>query len=64
MTTRTWWIGITILALALLAHAALPRYEWRSLPERPSMMIRVDRWTGVATYGQLDKTTGRWAPLR
>ena len=26
---RDWYIGVAILVLALLFHAAVPRYEWR-----------------------------------
>src|SRR5687768_15773279 len=31
MTRRDWWIGVVLIVVALLLHAALPRYEWRQL---------------------------------
>jgi hypothetical protein len=45
ITRRDWWLGILVLALALLAHAAIPRYEWRTTA-MPLLMMRIDRWTG------------------
>lgn len=62
MTTRAWWIGITVIVLALLAHAAFPRYEWRAVPDKPGALIRIDRWTGRATWGHF--STGTWTPVR
>ena len=47
MTRRDWWIGIAVLVLAILVHAAFPRYEWRQGPG--VRMIRIDRWTGTTT---------------
>lgn len=57
MTRLAWWLGVGVLAIALLAHALIPRYEWRALPGHPTL-VRVDRWTGAATLGRWDH--GRW----
>jgi hypothetical protein len=50
MTRRDWWIGVGVIALALMAHAVIPqyvpRYEWRH--ESANRWLRVDRWTGTA----------------
>lgn len=52
MTRRDWWLGLLLLALAILAHAAFPRYEWH--PMRGDGigsaigMLRVDRWRGTS----------------
>jgi len=65
MRPRDWWLGIAALVLAILAHAAIPRYEYRNhpLPSGEFYMIRVDRWTGRAEIGTLGR--GRpWQPLR
>ena len=58
MTRRDWWIGITLVALALLAHAALPRYEWRGTVP---YLVRIDRWTGRAERGSM--SSGQWTSL-
>ena len=44
MTRRDWWLGVTLVVLALLAHALVPRYEW-SAPSGGSI-LRIDRWLG------------------
>lgn len=44
MTRRDWWIGIGLVVVALLLHAALPRYEWENRGN--GGWARVDRWTG------------------
>jgi len=50
MTRRDWWLGIVLLALVILSHAMLPRYEFT--PPDPSsgrpFGMRFDRWTGRA----------------
>lgn len=45
MTRRDWWLGIGALVLAVLLHAALPRYTWQSGPG--GIPWRVDRWSGT-----------------
>ena len=38
---------VAAIAVALLAHAFFPRYEWRTLSETGSVTVVVyDRWTG------------------
>jgi hypothetical protein len=50
MTTRSWFIGVLIIAGALLMHALVPRYE--IVVPSPggssafSTVNRLDRWTG------------------
>jgi hypothetical protein len=56
MTRRDWWLGIAAVVLALLVHAAVPRYDWRIAQGRPA--IRIDRWLGRADVGGFDQ--GRW----
>lgn len=60
MTRRDWWIGIALIACALLLHAAVPRYEWRErhVGNAATFLIRIDRWTGSADYGRWQD--GRW----
>lgn len=60
MTPRMWWTGIAVIALAILLHAAFPRYEWRT-GNGPGRLIRIDRWTGNAQNGTV--ATGNWIPL-
>lgn len=64
MTPRRWWLGVAVLTCAVLAHAAFPRYDWRPVTGQPTVLIRVDRWTGTATWGRIEPSTGRWAPIR
>jgi hypothetical protein len=45
MTRRDWWIGIAVLAAALLAHALFPRYEWRRIGQS-NVVLRIDTWRG------------------
>jgi hypothetical protein len=61
MTKRDWWIGIAVVVAALLAHAALPRYEWRETLAGRSA-VRIDRWTGRAVWGVF-ADEGRWISI-
>jgi hypothetical protein len=51
---RDWYVGIAIVAAALIFHALFPRYEIRHPggDRRPLMMLRVDRWTGKVWWVQ------------
>jgi hypothetical protein len=42
VTRRDWWIGVIVLSSALVFHAAVPRYTWRT----DDRLVREDRWTG------------------
>lgn len=45
-------IGL-LIAIAVLVHALLPRYEWRDPGgDNPRVYVRVDRWTGRAQLGE------------
>jgi len=49
MTTiarRDWWVGIAAIALAVLLHALVPRYDRH--PSGTGWWLRSDRWTGRA----------------
>lgn len=61
MTSRAWWTGIGLLVATILAHALVPRYDWR--PLAGVYWVRVDRWTGTATYGRFEPS-GTWTPGR
>lgn len=63
ISTRTWWLGIAVLSAVLLMHAVFPRYEWQPVTGQPTAMLRVDRWTGTATWGVVQPSTGAWVPL-
>lgn len=43
MTRRDWWIGVILIASALLVNAVFPRYEVGS---DGGLVRRFDRWTG------------------
>jgi hypothetical protein len=46
MTRHDWWIGIVMIVVALLLHAAVLRYEWRQLGTGGTWS-RADRWSGA-----------------
>lgn len=48
MRRRDWWIGVAIVAGALLLHASFPRYEWRQV-SGGGVMVRIDHWRGITT---------------
>lgn len=48
MTTRSWWVGVAIVSLALLVHALVPRYDIRI---EGVAFVRIDRWTGTVELG-------------
>jgi hypothetical protein len=52
MTRLDWWLGVAVLAAALLFHSIFPRYE-----VRPGENIaRFDRWTGnLEIAGKMDR---------
>jgi hypothetical protein len=50
ITRRDWWIGVTVVAVAILAHALFPRYQWRDFRGMP--IIRVDRWRNIEEVGE------------
>jgi hypothetical protein len=43
-TPRKWWLGVAIIAIAILLHAAIPRYQWQHTSG--VVWTRTDRWTG------------------
>ena len=46
---------LAILAVAVLLHSFVPRYEWRTLDESGSVSIVVyDKWTGRFQRGVYD----------
>ena len=49
MTRRDWWLGVLLLAGAIILHALIPRFEWVSLTPEGDV-IKVDRWTGVEEH--------------
>jgi hypothetical protein len=57
MTRRDWWIGVLLVALALLGHAAMPRYQWQH--QGGFVWLRVDRWTGGAVLAYRTDAQGR-----
>ncbi len=46
MTRRDWWLGVVAVVLAILVHAAIPRYRWQQRDR--VYWVRIDRWTGTA----------------
>lgn len=60
MSQRSWWLGVMAIVLAILLHAAVPRYTWqRPETDDPFALIRIDRWTGRAQWGAMQRT-GEW----
>lgn len=56
MTRRDWWLGVLVLAAALVVHALFPRYEVRTFSN--VYPIRVDRWTGTVAHAvRTDRAT-------
>jgi hypothetical protein len=47
ITRRDWWLGVAVVALALVLHAIVPRYE--VLIGAQGWPLRVDRWTGTVS---------------
>jgi hypothetical protein len=60
MTRRDWWLGVTVVVLAILVHAALPRYTWTHVVG--GFIMRTDRWSGSASVGTM--TSGYWVPMQ
>jgi hypothetical protein len=60
ITRRDWWLGVVLLTLALLAHAAIPRYEWHGGTSPYVPLTRIDRWTGHSEVGRF--ISGQWTP--
>lgn len=60
MTRRDWWLGIMLVASAILLHALIPRYDWRHVDG--AAWSRVDRWTGDLRFGTIQQTDegARW----
>jgi len=46
LTRRDWWIGVILIVLALLLHAAVPRYTYTHAAGL--LVVRTDRWFGGA----------------
>ena len=72
MTRLNWWLGIALVAGAILLHALVPRYEYIKTDLPPGgeayvlllstgqFMTRVDRWTGTVEFGVA--TRNGWMP--
>jgi hypothetical protein len=54
MTRRDWWLGVVLIVLALLVHAAVPRYTY--LHVAGLMVVRTDRWFGGAEVQGMSST--------
>jgi len=54
ITRRDWWIGVTLIVLALLVHGLVPRYDFRQFRDTTSW-TRIDRWTGSAALFVVDR---------
>ena len=61
MSRRDWWLGIVAIVIAVLLHAAFPRYNWRPLTGTQAL-IRIDRWTGSAVIGGW--VEGQWVAAK
>lgn len=59
MTRRDWWLGIALVVLALLTHAAVPRYEWTHV--QGNNWTRADRWTGRLSLAGV--ANGKWVEV-
>jgi len=51
MTRRDWWLGVAAVGIAILFHAAFPRYDWRGGGSAP--LVRIDRWTSQVDHMRL-----------
>jgi hypothetical protein len=68
MRRLDWWIGVLLVAGALLIHALVPRYEFRHMEGHVAQdFYRIDRWTGRMEAGYVAKEGshfGRWVSSR
>ena len=50
MKCLDWWLGVVVIATAVLFHAFAGRYDWRIAgdPTGIQQLIRLDRLTGLA----------------
>ena len=44
MTRRDYWIGVIVVAAAIVCHMAFPRYTLVTIKDQ---IFRVDRWFGL-----------------
>jgi len=62
ISRRDWWLGVIVLAVALVFHALAPRYDW--IAHSTAGLMRIDRWTGGATLGTFtSEPRGTWRPV-
>jgi len=54
MTRWDWWVGIAAVVIAILLHAAFPRYESRHVAGM--LFARIDRWTGTVDRAPIGPT--------
>ena len=54
-----WWALLVVIVIAVVAHAYLPRYEWRTVTGTNAISIVVyDRWTGRLQRAMYDDKGG------
>ena len=53
MTRRDWWLGIALVAVVLVLHALVPRYDYRATDQPGEVWMKIDRWTGDASLVRL-----------
>lgn len=54
-----WWALLGVVVFAIVAHAYLPRYEWRTVNGTNSVSVVVyDRWTGRMQRAVYDEKGG------
>ena len=59
VSRRDWWLGVLIVAVAVLLHAAWPRYDWRHVVG--GVFVRINHWTGAAVIGRTGADR-QWTP--
>jgi hypothetical protein len=62
------FLGAVLVAVAILVHAIVPRYEWRAVDANGSAIVVYDRWTGrfqraVWQEDSTIKAMELWAPF-
>ena len=61
MPRRDWWLGVLVLAAALVFYAVFPRYDFHGPSTDGLLMWRVDRWTGSGEWSLMGNNSAPWA---
>lgn len=56
-----WWLGVSVIGVAIAFHALFPRYQVLAVGSEGMILTRVDRWRGTVESTLVAEPFADWA---